>query len=48
MRFEYKRVETRSMNDLVKAEKLKEQGWKMIEASMFAILFERPCKKLKV
>jgi len=47
MRYEYKTVETKTMEDIVKAERLKEQGWKIINSSMFAIQFERPCKKLK-
>jgi hypothetical protein len=44
MKYEYKTVVTKTMKDIVNAEKLKAQGWKIINASMFAIMFERIVK----
>ena len=44
MKYEYKRIVTNTLENLRKAEKLKEQGWKIISSSMFEIIFEKPVK----
>jgi very-short-patch-repair endonuclease len=40
-KFEYKRVEVRTVKDIQRAEALQRQGWKIIKSGLFTILFER-------
>ena len=41
MKYRYKRVVIKTIKDIIKAEKYKANGWKIIEQSMFAMLFEK-------
>lgn len=42
--YQYKRVTLKSGKDYSKAEKLKENGWKLIELGCYDALFERELK----
>jgi len=41
MKFKYKTIDTRIIDGIKKAEKLKEQGWKIINNGLFTIQFEK-------
>jgi hypothetical protein len=43
MKYQYKRVELKTEKDFKVAEKLKENGWRIIGSSIFAIIFEKEC-----
>lgn len=42
--FEYKTVDTSTLKGLKQAERLKENGWKVISVGLFNIQFEREIK----
>jgi len=44
MRFEYKTVDTSTLEGLKKAERLHMSGWKTIRVGLFLIEFEREVK----
>jgi len=41
MKYQYKRVNTRSLKGLKQAEKLQSLGWKIIVVGLYNILFEK-------
>lgn len=41
-RFEYRTVDTSTLEGLKQAEWLKEHGWKIIRTGLYLIQFERP------
>lgn len=43
-RFEYKTIDTSTINGIAEAEKLKALGWRIISVGLYTIQFER-CKK---
>lgn len=43
--FEYKTVDTRTVQGIRQAERLKENGWRIIRSGLFSIQFEREKKK---
>ena len=40
-KYEYERVDVTTIDGIKRAEKLHEQGWKIISSSLFSIQFER-------
>lgn len=44
MKYEYQRIDLRSIEGIKKAERLREKGWKMLEVGIDCILFERGIK----
>ena len=48
MRYEYRRVDLRTIKGIEEAERLKEKGWKIVSHSLDVIEFERPrLKKIR-
>lgn len=44
MKFEYRTVDTSTLEGLKKAERLHQSGWKMIRTGLFLIQFEREAR----
>jgi len=47
MRYEYKRVDVSTLDGLKKAERLQENGWKLISCGLFSDLFERKIERIE-